>query len=246
MTCVDVRERLSAWVDGEDPEPAGVEAHLRGCPSCSAAAEELRAEIAALDRVLAPVADRAEAGAGRALAALPPDPAARPAGMPWWSVALAAAAGFLLATVFVKGEPEGVPKPVATPGAARSGEATRREVARILDDARVGCFATTPDRELKAMGTACVGPVADWIAKADPERDAAGRRFGVAVVADLATMEHAPRLVELLGDGDAEVRLAADRGLRRLTGRSPVEADACRRGDEGLQELWKECLQERD
>ena len=70
LTCEQVRDRLSAWLDGEAPaaEAAVLEAHLDGCAACRA---EL-ARLEALDEALGGLAVPVPPGlAERVLARLP-------------------------------------------------------------------------------------------------------------------------------------------------------------------------------
>lgn len=244
MTCVEVRERLGAFLDGEDPAPGEVDAHLRGCPSCTAALGELRAELAELDAALAPVAARAEAGAARALAGLPPDH--RTGGVPWWALPLAAAAGFLLAMVFVPGgggEPVRPPVDVAARDAAekakREREAVAAEVEKVLRTPEVGCDVEGPDRKLRKLGAACVEPSAAWAAAADPEKDVFGRHVAAKVVAELATREQAGLLLRMMGDTDVQVRLYANRGLARLSGLVECPEEMVRKEGRRAEETWR-------
>jgi len=56
MECKDVKERLSAWLDGEldDAAAAAVAGHVEACPSCREDARRLEAAWALLDRVAVP------------------------------------------------------------------------------------------------------------------------------------------------------------------------------------------------
>ncbi|MCC6740129.1 MAG: zf-HC2 domain-containing protein [Planctomycetia bacterium] len=238
MTCVEIRERLGAFLDGEDPAPGEVDAHLRDCPSCSAALEELRAESAALDAALGPVAQRAEAAAERALASLD---GGRRAGAPWWSLPLALAAGFLLALTVTRTRPEPV-RPAVDPRAAAAAEEARRvasEVERILRTPEVGCDVEGPDRKLRKLGAAGVEPSAAWLAAADPEKDKFSRHVAARVVAELATREQAELLMVLIGDPDEQVRLFANKGLARLSGRTPFDENAIRADRLKARDAWR-------
>lgn len=241
MTCVEVRERLGAFLDGEDPAPGEVDAHLRGCPSCAAALAELRAELAELDAALAPVAARAEAGAARALAGLPPDH--RSGGVPWWGLPLAAAAGFLLAMVFVPGGDRSSMRPppdtAALEKAQREREAVAAEVEKVLRTPEVGCDVEGPDRKLRKLGAACVEPAAAWVAAADPEKDVFGRHVAAKVVAELATREQAGLLLRMMGDTDVQVRLYANRGLARLSGLVECPEEMVRKEGTRAEEAWR-------
>jgi len=85
MECQEVREQLSAWLDGELAEAAGAAlvAHLKGCAACRQEWRELTALDAALGRLAAPVLTGL---AEKVLARTRP-----PRRRQWWqSVALAA------------------------------------------------------------------------------------------------------------------------------------------------------------
>ncbi len=244
MTCVEVRERLGAFLDGEDPAPGEIDAHLRGCPSCVAAIEELRGEKAELEAALSPIAMRAEAGAARALAGLPPDRVA--GGVPWWGLPLAAAAGFLLAMTFVKGSEAPASRPPVDRAAQEAAERARQrreavaaEVEMILRTPEVGCEIEAPDLKLRKLGPACVEPAAVWVAKADPEKDVFGRYVAARVVAELATREQAGLLLEMMGDGDPQVRVIANRGLARLSGLAECPEEMVRKEGVRAEEAWR-------
>lgn len=244
MTCVDVRERLGAFLDGEDPAPGEVDAHLRGCPSCAAAIEALRGERADLDAALGPVAARAEAGAARALAGLPPDRVA--GGIPWWGLPLAAAAGFLFAMTFTRGGNAPPVRPPADRTAQLAAEKARQEreevaaeVALILRTPEVGCVVESPDQKLRKLGAACVGPAAAWVKQADPEAEKFRRRSAAMAAADMATREHAGLLIEMMDDTDPEVRVYANRGLSRLSGLAGGGDEMARKAAEVVKAAWE-------
>ncbi|MEK7469115.1 MAG: hypothetical protein AAB074_17210 [Planctomycetota bacterium] len=241
MTCVEICERLDAFADGEDPAPAEVEAHLRGCPTCEAALAERRAEIASLNAALDPVGQRAEAAAARALAGLR---AQRSAGVPWWGLPLAAAAGFLIAVAFYRAREE---RPVASrlPSVASDAQAAEKrrlevaaEVDRLLRTPEVGCVVEAVDAKLKKLGAGCVEPAAAWVKKADVEKDVFHRRMAARVVADLAGREQAGLLVEMVGDADAEVRAMAHRGLVRISGAAACSEEQVREDGAKARAAW--------
>jgi anti-sigma factor RsiW len=89
MTCQEVGERLSAWLDRELPpaEHDGIAAHLEGCAGCRRELARLRALEAALGKLAAPVPPRV---AEKVAARLKERQVARDR-RPWWqSLALAA------------------------------------------------------------------------------------------------------------------------------------------------------------
>jgi hypothetical protein len=248
-----MQDRIGAWLDGEDPSPSEVARHVEACPTCAALAEEMRSEAAALEAALGKVSARAAAGAERALAGMPPDRAH--AGAPWWSVVLASAASFALAWTLARpGEGPAV-KPVVEPesdlqagdsascGAYELGDAPiRREVARLLGGGRMSCSDGLAGARLKAMGRACIVPVADWIRASDPKVQRPGRREGAEAIGDIAALADAPLLVDLLVDSDAEVRASAHRGLLRLTGITAVSEADVRLDGVAAQIAWKDAL----
>ena len=105
MKCDDVREALSAWLDGEldDRERRDVETHLRTCFPCRAEQEELRALDQSLTAGLRNARARGEAVAIRALneigrfpAGTDPQRSSR-GSRKWIGYLIASAVGFVLA-----------------------------------------------------------------------------------------------------------------------------------------------------
>lgn len=80
MDCRQIREELSAYIDGVLNEPLlqKVEAHLKACPGCAAEAEELR-EVVGMVRALGDIAPPAEFR-GQVMARLRDEGAGSPAG----------------------------------------------------------------------------------------------------------------------------------------------------------------------
>jgi anti-sigma factor RsiW len=95
MTCREVQERLSAWLDGELAPPQGelIAAHLLGCDGCRREVAQLRALDAALAELVAPVPPHL---AEKVVARLQgqPDQGRRP----WWQ-SLAMVASLVLGMV---------------------------------------------------------------------------------------------------------------------------------------------------
>ena len=107
MTCDEVRRQLDAWLDEalEAKDQSQVEAHLAECGACRMLSQDLRRQDETLRRAFAPRRRAAGTIAERVLAILRAE--ATP-GRPWRSAFLAlaaAAAGFLLALVFMRPEP---------------------------------------------------------------------------------------------------------------------------------------------
>lgn len=107
--CKELEMQLSAYADGELDAPlaARVSSHLRGCPRCQQALEEIRAiDSAAGCQTLAPVAEEDWAGPWQQIAASLPG-AKRVSRFPaWarkaiWSGVAAAAILALLTTVYL-------------------------------------------------------------------------------------------------------------------------------------------------
>jgi anti-sigma factor RsiW len=95
MTCREVQERLSAWLDGELAPPEGelIAAHLLGCDGCRREVAQFRALDAALAELVAPVPlHLAEKVAARLQGQ--PDQGRRP----WWQ-SLAMVASLVLGIV---------------------------------------------------------------------------------------------------------------------------------------------------
>jgi len=98
MDCRDIRETISAWVDGEasPDEAASVRGHLASCERCRALERQMRAVGAGVRQVRRPVPDGfREAVFARldAEGALPARKKIRPVSLRWAAVPLAAAAG---------------------------------------------------------------------------------------------------------------------------------------------------------
>ncbi|KAF0245188.1 MAG: hypothetical protein FD180_1841 [Planctomycetota bacterium] len=254
MTCIEIRERLDAFADGEDQASAEVEAHLRGCPSCEAALAELRAGLASLDAALGPVGARAEAAAARALLGMPGDRGVR---VPWWGLVVATAAGFLVAMAMFKrgetvgsgmraggqaGEPFDSLRSLSVDGRAEERAKVAAEVERLLRTPEVGCVVEAADQKLKRLGAGCVEPAAAWVKAADVKKDAFNRRMAARVVADLAGREQAAILLEMVGDADAEVRAMANRGLIRISGVTACTEEQARESGEGARRAWEKYL----
>lgn len=67
LSCVDVLERLSAYLDGDlsAPERAAVEAHLRQCPNCARFGSSVQAVLGQLQSAHPADADLEKAVAER-------------------------------------------------------------------------------------------------------------------------------------------------------------------------------------
>lgn len=129
MKCNEVQEHLSAWLDGEIPEklrPRLAE-HLAACPDC-------QAELAALERLDAALADLKAPGPSRDLAAGVLRRLPRPAS-PWLrSLALAAC---LLLGVFLGGSLTGTLYPGVEP-AGDNGDVASLEIFQDYPQGSVG------------------------------------------------------------------------------------------------------------
>jgi hypothetical protein len=75
-----------------------------------------------------------------------------------------------------------------------------------------------------------------------PPQDAPRKRAVVRIIADLGTTAQAPALIALLPDTDVEVRVAAAKGLERITGTNLKFDEAYWKGDklDGGQKAWEE------
>src|SRR5262245_87608 len=112
MQCDDVRDRLSALIDGElgAPEQETVLAHVRACAACAREETALRALDRDLAAAMAPEAARSGALARAVAERLEPHaPAAGPRRFSTPALLVAAAAGFLVAVLVTRawrGEPD--------------------------------------------------------------------------------------------------------------------------------------------
>src|ERR1700694_4846186 len=79
-----------------------LEAHLRQCAGCRASAEAHRLQDGDLRRIFATRRQASTAVAERAIAHLPPRPARVRRHLPWLTVVLSAAAGFLIAVLLFR------------------------------------------------------------------------------------------------------------------------------------------------
>ncbi len=74
--------------------------------------------------------------------------------------------------------------------------------------------------ELRAIGSSCVGPLTAFLAsEKDIHQKDHRRGLAAEIVGDVADFGTLERLVDLLNDRDAEVRMHMARGLKRITGR---------------------------
>ena len=133
MTCDAARERIVLECHGElDAGPAAeLAGHLRGCPSCAAAAAGERRLLALMALDAAPAMDETflEACRARLRAALAPAPSA-----PWWArlrPSPALAAGLFLAAGFLLGRL--VPAPGAAPVGVGPRDPGAETVATVSD-----------------------------------------------------------------------------------------------------------------
>src|SRR5690348_8371453 len=96
MNCSEANQLVSARLDGEisRDEETALEEHLVGCSECRAAADALATQDAALRRAFA---SRRQSAIGAGDAVLERFVVPAKARRNWWPIALAAAAGFLLA-----------------------------------------------------------------------------------------------------------------------------------------------------
>lgn len=104
MMCPDMEARLNEYVDGSlaAPDRAAVEAHLAGCTGCRAAVAELRALVAAGQRLPRSIVPKRDLWAGVAARIAARTNERREAGRWWrewtlWAGALATAAALVLA-----------------------------------------------------------------------------------------------------------------------------------------------------
>jgi hypothetical protein len=115
VDCERALNLVSARVDREigPDDAAALNAHLADCPACRAAEDAFRLQDADLRRAFAPRRAAAERVAQRVIARLPAGPTWPLPRLPWLTILLSAAAGFLLAVaVFRPWQP---PPPAANP-----------------------------------------------------------------------------------------------------------------------------------
>ncbi len=98
MNCTNGEEKINAYLDGEldFEDREGLEAHLAGCADCRQLLDSMRAQDRDLLDAFEGSRRRHRAAAERAVAALHRDPRSRPSAA-WFTLPLAAAAGFLAA-----------------------------------------------------------------------------------------------------------------------------------------------------
>ncbi len=95
--------------------------------------------------------------------------------------------------------------------------------------------------EIRSLGDHCVLPLRSYLLSTDSRdaRDAREKRaLAARILADVTQPWFIPDLIDLLEDGDGEVRYHAARGLERLTQRDQgASAEAWRDGSESAREL---------
>ena len=153
MDCRDIRESISACVDGEASpgETASVREHLASCERCRVLERQMRAVGAGVRQVRGSVPDRFREEVFARLESegvLPKRKKVFPAAWRWAAVPLAAAAGLGL---FLLTSREAVRGPVPpVPVTARVGTSARsRSVTRSTESA--GTALSTEDREMLAL-----------------------------------------------------------------------------------------------
>jgi anti-sigma factor RsiW len=130
MKCNEVQEHLSAWLDGESPEelrPQLAE-HLAACPAC-------QAELAALERLDAALADLEAPGPPEDLAAGVLRRLPRPT--PTWVRSLALAACLLLG-IFLGGSLTGTLYPGTKPAVSNGDVVSNLEILQDYPQGSVG------------------------------------------------------------------------------------------------------------
>jgi len=178
MGCGDIRETISAWVDGEaSPEEAArVREHLSSCEPCRVLERQMRAVGTGVLQIRGKVPDRfREAVFARleAEGALPPGKKAYPLSWRWATVPLAAAAalGFFLLTSRETVLPPVPVSPVPSQGTAAALTSEDREMIALLD-VLDDPAALDADGEAEGMEMLAPGVIAD------PPKPAGGGRSG--------------------------------------------------------------------
>ena len=92
------------------------------------------------------------------------------------------------------------------------------------------------EEEIRRLGEHAALPLLRCLASSAEGPDAERRHTAARLSADLAGPRDVPDLIELLADGDAEVRSHAARGLQRLTG-----YDQGRTPEQWLSDSWTAC-----
>jgi len=150
MSCRDIRESISACVDGEasPEEAAAVREHLASCERCRVLERQMRAVGAGVRQVRGPVPDRFREEVFARLesvGALPKRKKAVTTAWRWVAVPLAAAAGLGL---FLLTSREGIREPVPSgPATARVGISAPRAPSPEGN----GSALSAEDREMLAM-----------------------------------------------------------------------------------------------
>jgi len=135
MRCGDIRETISAWVDGEaSPEEAArIREHLSSCEPCRVLERQMRAVGAGVLQIRGKVPDRFREAVFARLEAegvLPPGKKGSPLSWRWATVPLAAAAAL---GIFLLTSRETVRAPVPPQGTAAALTAEDREMIALLD-----------------------------------------------------------------------------------------------------------------
>ena len=144
MGCRDIRETISAWVDGEaSPEEAAlVREHLASCERCGLLERQMRAVGAGVRQVRGSVPDRFREEVFARLeseGALPPRKMVFPTAWRWAAVPLAATAalGFLLLTpgdgIRERATPPTTTARMESPGSSAPLTTEDREMIALLD-----------------------------------------------------------------------------------------------------------------
>lgn len=76
------------------------------------------------------------------------------------------------------------------------------------------------EEELRALGAHCSVPLFAFLEESSPQSDGPKRERAARILADVATYDTIPLLVQLLEDPQPDVRYESARGLERLTGRN--------------------------
>jgi anti-sigma factor RsiW len=138
MECRDLRETISACVDGEasPAEAASVREHLASCERCRVLERQMRALGEGVRQVRGRVPDRFREAVFARLeseGALPKRRIVYPAAWRWAAVPLAAAAGLGLFLLTSSDAPRGPAPPVAVQGTVAALSAEDREMVALLD-----------------------------------------------------------------------------------------------------------------
>jgi hypothetical protein len=197
MSCTQFQGQLSSYLDRElgPQERSGIEAHLGSCGDCQRTLEALQAQSRDLESAFAPLRAESDVLAGRIVTALRAEPTP-PAALRWFPLAVAAAAGFLLAAGVFLAWPSG---PSAPPP-----EQAAEEMKRLTEQLKAERLAC---QKLEKQ-VAAAGPVEEALKKERAHRDELEKKLSqsASVSRDLkAAQEARADLERRLAESEARI-----------------------------------------